>query len=375
MATTTVSRDNTNGGAAPPCWPVTLRVDTMAAMLNCELPEHPIYDSVELQWFDDDVHGTGMLAFLCRRADRRVDYYPQPGLRLDRSGYQIAGGTGAWVETTFEAARLEVTDDGVAADACFTDIDGRRIEIRVNDRDGRPRRRGRLLAPVSAATEQPEVLLLVWLPGFDLVRATGNHPVVRIDGEDATIGRIPGGRIHRRHLVKYTAPLCTVEVNPEHDGPLPIAGDGFTVETTRDETALEALLANHAGHQARLTLDPPMPDLMALDDGDVATGRWHVGIDEQRLTGGTWTLARTGDVVSVGMDADESWRPRRLPLLMRIVTTIVPVFRRWPTTYRWRGSVELGPPARMTTRWERTSFDRGEAYIHATRPPSTDATR
>ena len=51
--------------------PLSLTVDPLAAMLNCELADHPVYDGLELQWFDDDVHGTGMLAFLSRREDRK----------------------------------------------------------------------------------------------------------------------------------------------------------------------------------------------------------------------------------------------------------------------------------------------------------------
>ena len=69
--------------------PFTLRVDQVAAMLNMEFPDHPIYDGVELQWFDDEDHGTGMLAFLSRRGSKQVDYYAQPGLRLDPGAYEI----------------------------------------------------------------------------------------------------------------------------------------------------------------------------------------------------------------------------------------------------------------------------------------------
>jgi len=201
--------------------PFSLHLDELACMLNAELADHPVYDGVELQWFDDAVHGTGMLAFLSRRADRRVDYYQQRGLRLDRSGYAIGGGTGSWTEIDFAVARLVVGEEGVDAEARFADVDGRLIEIRVDDRDGRPRQRGGLLAPVSAAIERPTSLLLVWLPHFDLVRVAGRPPMVRIDGEEVSTGRLPGRRLHRRHLIKYAAPVVTILVNPTHDGAQP----------------------------------------------------------------------------------------------------------------------------------------------------------
>ena len=154
-------------------WPPALRIGSFDAMLNFDIADHPIYDGLELQWFDDAAHGTGMLAFLTRRDSHVVDYYRQRGLRLDPGDYQIGAGTGVWIETDFADALLEVSDDGVHAAALFTDADGRRIEVRVDDRDGRRRRRGGLLAPVSAAIEKPTSLFLVWLPAFDLVRTGG----------------------------------------------------------------------------------------------------------------------------------------------------------------------------------------------------------
>lgn len=347
-------------------WPLSLTVDELRCMLNFELADDPVYDGGELQWFDDEVHGTGMLAFLSRRADRRVDYYPQRGLRLDRTGYRIGGGTGAWTDTDFDVARLAVTDDGVDAEVQFTDVDGRAIEIRVDDRDGRRRRRAGLLAPVSAGIDQPTSLLLVWMPRFDLVRITGTPPVVRIDGRDAATGRLPGARLHRRHLIKYAAPVVAVELNSTHDGSLPVTASGGRVEITENPSRGASICAEQAGHRARVVLDPVLPDVTTLIDGGAEEGRWHVEVDGLRLTGGSWSARRTRERVDIGFDVDERWEPGRLPWLMRLVTTAVPVFRRWPTTYRWRAQVQLEPTLTMSSRWERTASDAGQSYRRAT---------
>jgi hypothetical protein len=88
--------------------PFDVAVDTVAAFVNAELSDHPVYDGFEVQWFDDPEHGTGMLAFLQRRQDRRVDYYVQPGLEIDRSGFELGAGTGQWVEGRVEAGPHDV---------------------------------------------------------------------------------------------------------------------------------------------------------------------------------------------------------------------------------------------------------------------------
>ena len=98
------------------------------------------------------------------------------------------------------------------------------------------------------------------------------------------------------------------------------------------------------GGTVRLAFDPPLPDLTALPDGARRDGSWSVSADGVRLTGGRWFVERDGDQVQAGLDVTEHWRPRRLPLVMRVVTTVVPVFRRWPTTYRWRAVLPATRP-------------------------------
>ena len=147
-----------------PFRPPVLRVGSIGAMLNFEIAEHLVYDGLELRRYDDAAHGTGMLAHLTRRDTHLVDCYRQWGLRLDPADFQIGAGTGVWAETDFTDTWLEIRDDGVHAAAVFTDADGRRVEVRVDDRDGQLRRRGGLLAPVSAAIEKPTSLFLVCCP-------------------------------------------------------------------------------------------------------------------------------------------------------------------------------------------------------------------
>lgn len=329
----------------------------VAAMLNFELPDHPVYDAGELLWFDDVDHGTGMMVFLRRRSNRRTDYYPQPELRLDPRDFYLGGGIGAWTVTEFAASRLQITSDGVTAEARFVDVDGRSIEICIDDRDGSRRRRCGLLAPVGDEIERPRGLLLVWLPSFDLVRRGRSKPVIRIDGRDVAVVRVPAARLHRRHIIKYSASLCTVEIARHHDGPWAEFSPESVAEQTIENGKTSALSARSGDHHAQMVLEPAFPDVHALRDAEVARGRWYVSIDGSRLTGGRWHAERTGEVVRTGLDVEERWRPGWLPALMRMVVRMVPAFKRWPTTYRWRAELTLGPEPWMTSAWERIPSD------------------
>lgn len=346
-----------------PC-PFDLRVGTMAAFLNCELSDDPHYTGLEVQWFDDAQHGRGLLVFLERREDGRVDYYVTPGLTLDRADYGIGAGIGAWIETTFDAGVLDVGPEGVRCHIAFTDRQGRSVEARIDDRRPGERDTGTLLAPVGAGVLDPQAQLLVHLHGFDLVRRGAEPPVTTIDGRRAATGVLPGRRLHGRELIKYAAPVTVITLNRAEQGPLRRVRDGAGARVDAD--GLAALHATVDGHRVRLELRPSLPDVTTLPDQHTRTGQWRVLSGEHPpLTGGGWRVHRDGGEAAIEMTVTERWRPGPLPALMRLVTTVVPTFRRWPTTYRWDATVGLDPTPTIRSSWQRTATD-GEAYRRAT---------
>src|SRR5690606_18734412 len=159
-------------------------------------------------------------------------------------------------------------------------------------------------APVGAGIENPSSLLLVWMPVFDLVRHTATPPVIRIGGSDVRIGHLPGARLHRRHLIKYAAPVLAVQANHLRDEPMPTTA---TDQSQRLEAVLlTTVSAQEGGHEARLVLKPGLPDTAALKDSD-RRGRWHVEVDGTRLTGGAWSTAGTSVGAEMVLDVDERW--------------------------------------------------------------------
>jgi hypothetical protein len=350
--------------------PFDVRLDRIGRLMNVEFVDHPYYTALELQVYDDAIHGSGMLAFLGRRDDRRVDYYPQAGLTLDPGMYDIGGGIGEWVETKIDPACFEVTPRGIHVDVRFTDAVGRLIEVRIDDRDGHERRPATLLAPVGSQVDQPSSLMLVYMNGFDLVRTSGHAPEIRVDGHRVAIGRLPAARLHRRLLIKYATDIAVVRINTAHVGPMPPAGVDLPgrVELNRTKTGIVAVSAESGGHEARLTLEPALPDLVAVPRGEVVDGTWRIGIDgSDSIVGGTWTVATGEEVADLALEVTRGWLPHGLPLLMRIVTRVARVFRTWPTTYRWTAALELNGEPAMTSRWRRTTRQRDTSYGRLTR--------
>jgi hypothetical protein len=360
------------GGQRVLC-PFVLQVWDVDRMLNFEIADDPHYEGLELQVFDDPVHGRGMVVLLRRRQDGRFDVYRQPGLALDPAYVQIGGELGEWRQASIEPARFEIGPCGIDVDVRLSDLAGREIRVRIDDRDGRRRHPGTLLAPVGSTIEHPVSLPLFLMGGCDLVRKTGPAFDLRIGGRRATTGRLPGGWLHRRRLVKYTAAPTAVVLNPAGDGPV-AAVDPRTPGNVRFDGAsnrIESLQARTAGHCAGLVLEPALPDVARLRPGGLATGAWRLDIDDTpAVVGGSWTVERRQDHADVVLDVTRGWRPRGLPPLMAAVTRVAPVFRNWPKTYRWSATITLGDPALLRSRWERKSSQRDQSYrrLTTTRP-------
>lgn len=68
-------------------------------------------------------------------------------------------------------------------------------------------------------------------------------------------------------------------------------------------------------------------------------------------------MLREGDRFAIGLDVTEQWKPSGLPLSMELLTRVVSMFRTWPTTYRWRGVVELSAAPVMSGAWERKGMN------------------
>lgn len=339
-----------------PLHPFALELDLLDRMLNFEIADDPHYSGLEIQAFDDPAHGQGTVVFFNRRSDGKTDVYHEPGLTLDQANYAIGRGLGAWVETEFRRKRLEVSDSGVTADILFTDAADRTIEIRAGDSTPRGRKSAAFLAPMGAAITTPNSLPLIWMSKFDLLRRTGPAPTVLIDGRPAKLGRLPVEWLTRRRLVKVTSDLCAVAVNPAGTG---VRLDDLVgaAENLIEAEGTRAVIGRAGNHEARFEFDPCFPDLRT--EPPAQDGTWAVSIDRREVVAGTWQIA-PGDTTKVTLDVTRGWTPSGLPILMRIVTRVAPVFRTWPTTYRWKAEISDGGV--MTSSWERTAEERGDSY-------------
>jgi hypothetical protein len=90
-----------------------------------------------------------------------------------------------------------------------------------------------------------------------------------------------------------------------------------------------------------LRFNPGFPNLLTLPHNVKTAGRWQYAVSTDMLFGGTYSMIRNDDTVTVELDVTKNWKPGHLPFSFKALTLVKPSFRTWPATYRWKGTVDL----------------------------------
>ncbi len=348
--------------------PITLQLGPIRRLLVIDVTDDPTYRTLEPQVLDGpDGRGLVLLAY---RHDDHVELYAEPHVQVDPTGYDGLGkGVLGIHHTTFRAARFEVTDDGLKLDVAFTAPNGRCVELRMHEHVTGSRDAFPMLAPVGGSFDAPAFFPFIWLPGLSFVPVRGTEVAILVDGESRAIPRLPlpvGGR--RCLMARYDPDVMACELNPSRLTDLPRARGRTAAEAERTEgvdvidmhghQGIAGVRVDRAGSTCGVRLDPPLPDIASLPSSAHHRGAILVQADDRTQLAGRYEVRRHGDRVHLLIDRFGPWRSRhRRPLLA--VLFRLPIFRRWPTTYRWQATLDLAdsatPGSRWTSRWSRST--------------------
>jgi hypothetical protein len=363
VATTT--RRSTGRDADELFVPITLELSPIRRLLIIDLADDPTYRTLEPQVLDGPEGDEVVL--LAYRHDGLVELYAPSGSAVDPSGYDgLGAGLAGIHHQVFASARFEVTEDGLQLDLSLAAPEGHRFDLRIREHLAGPPERFPLLAPVGGAFDRPAFFPFLWLPGLSFVPVRGTEVDVRVDGEARRVPRLPlpvGGR--RCLMARYDPDVLVCQLNPDHvrvptrvparatrGGRAP----GVDVVEVAGAIGIAAVRVGRDGHTCTASFDPPLPDLRSLPPSTRWRGELRLEADLTTELRARCELTRTGDRVEVVVDGFGPWRTRLrrppLALLFRL-----PIFRRWPTTYRWQATLDLAPApeGRLDSRWTRGS--------------------
>ena len=336
-------------------------------LINIEKDPDSLYIGFEPQVFDDEKTGTGILV-IAWRVDGKVDVYHQPSLALDPAGYDIAGlGLENMVSRAMVGAFFKVNEKGAQAEVRFEDIEGRIVELKLTEQSNRTRKPFGLLAPMGDAAENPSALPLILLHDFYFVRQNNTELSVKIDGREHTPDKLPLPiDFTRMTFARYCPDPLIVKLNPEFDGvltALPLGEnltlhqDGHNIDLVlnRDIAEIQSISRSHNRHILTLTFNPAFPNLTSFA-GESTEGKFEVFGDlSTGFIRGEYKVVRSGDHINIEMIPSGGWIPNADKLSLRFLFTVQPMFKEWPTTYRWTARLEKDSESifRIVSNWER----------------------
>jgi hypothetical protein len=336
----------------------TLDLAPTRRLLVVDVADDPTYRALEPQGLEAPDGRIGVVV-LGYRHDGHVELYVPPDIEVDEADYRLGRGLLGVYPARFDQARFEVTREGLQLDIAFTASNGRMVALHVHEhlsgrRDGIP-----VLAPVGGSFAAPEFFPFFWLPALSFVPVRGTESSLRVDGEARTIPRMPlpiGGR--RRLLARYDseAMICRVNAAVASRRPTTVAGAsptaGLELVDVDGRPGIASVRVRREDHICSLMLEPAVPDIGHQAPSTRCRGTVTLEADGVVQLRGRYELEGHDGHADVSIQHFGPWRARPRGLLLSVLFRL-PVFRRWPMTYRWGATLDLGDGVTLVSRWSR----------------------
>ncbi len=305
--------------------PVKLGIDPMERLILANFKGDPEYTILEPQLFNDPINGKG-IRILRYRKDQKVDVYWQKGVNVDLSTISICAGVGDFAETVIEPACFEITDRGVNVHCAFIDAQNRKVELIIKENTTKPDRFP-FLAPVGRDTENPQRFFLVNMLDFDFIRKKGTFVEAKIGDRKLNFESFPLLRNFQRVLfIRYSALPLVGTLNPKMDFPIifdaetstSVEIDGTTIFIDKNHRITRLSIGENL-RMVEMNFFPAYPNLINISDGESIIGQWNINMSGSRITGGSYSLLREGNLIKAEIDVTENWKPKGVPLSLKIL--------------------------------------------------------
>ena len=338
--------------------PFKLGVEPMKRLLIADFQNDSAYVSIEPQLFDDEINGKG-LRVLVYRTDKMVDVYHQKGVRVDMENFSIGAGIGMLKETAIEPNTFEIDHDGINLHIAFTDKNGETVEMKIKEKST-SKKRMNFLAPVGNDIKSPKQLFLAFMEDFDFVLRKGTVLYARVGNRELKPSLFPLSRNGEKvFFARYSNSPMVGTINPPMKSPFIFQSSNSGVVEKEGvllqihEGKVYSISREHKGKTISIEFPKGTVNLYELHNGEKFIGKWKYKTENMTITGGKFYLLKIGNKVDVHINVTRKWIPQNLPLSFQLFTLFVKSFRQWPTTYYWKGVIDLTNETILEGKWLR----------------------
>ena len=336
-------------------------------LINFEKDPDEIYVGFEPQVFNDKINGRGILVIGWRR-DGKVDVYHEGGLTLRPEKYDIAGkGLEQMIKIGMTGAYFKVNDSGVQAAIEFQDFLGRQVRLKIKESYPKKRKPFGLLAPMGDAAEKPSAMPLVLLHDFYFVRRKNTLISITINERAHIPDKLPfpldGTSMY---FTRYSPDPMIATMNPACDDKLPLIPFAenkavwkkmeLKLSDNGKFKEIESLNIAYKDRNLSLCFEPSFPNLIALAKNTDVRGRFKISEDFKiGKVKGEYHLQSKDDEIEVTMLPSKGWVPNEKKWSLKIMYTLISIFKKWPATYKWTAIIknDQNDQFRMISKWDR----------------------
>ena len=260
-----------------------------------------------------------------------------------------------------------MTESGVQAAIEFQDFLGRQIRLKIKESHPKKRKTFGLLAPMGDAAEKPSAMPLVLLHQFYFVRRKNTLISITINGRAHIPDKLPfpldGTSMY---FTRYSPDPTIATINPAFDGELPLIpfADKKAVwkkmklglSDNGKFKEIENLNMAYKDRNLSLCFEPSFPNLIALAKNTIVRGSFTIKEDDKiGKIKGEYHLHSREDAIEVTMLPSKGWIPNEKKWSLKIMYSLISVFRKWSVTYKWTAIMknDLNNQLRLRSKWER----------------------
>lgn len=326
--------------------PFRIDVEPMKRLLIANFKNDSEYEAIEPQLFDDEINGKG-LRVLMYRTDKMVDVYHQKNVKINLDTFSIGDGIGLVRETTIEPNIFEIEQKGINLHISFVDKNNQIVEMKIKETTT-SRKRINFLAPVGNDIKSPKQLFLAYMEEFDFVLRNKTTFSARVGGRELKPSQFPLSRNGEKvFFARYSNNPVIGTINPHMKSPLMfhsyesdlIEVDGMIVNLQNNR--IYSISKKYSNKNISVEFPDGLINLYELENNIKIIIKWIYKIDNLVITGGELCLLKNGYKVNTLINVSKKWIPKNLPLTFQIFTFMVKSFRQWPTTYQWKGAVDI----------------------------------
>lgn len=338
--------------------PFKLGIEPMKRLLIADFQNDPVYKAIEPQLFDDDINGKG-LRVLVYRNDKMVDVYFEKGIKINQETFSIGDGLGLLKESIIEPNIFEIDQNGINLHIAFTDKNGEVVELKIKE-SKTSKKRINFLAPVGNDIKNPKQLFLAYMKEFDFVLRNNTTFNARIGNRYLKPSIFPLSRNGEKvFFARYSNNPVVGTLNPPMKSPLIfhscesglVEVEGMLLHL--QDGRVNSISKKYNGKNISIEFPEGITNLYELQNGINYVGKWIYKTNNLRITGGKFFLLKTDNKVDVQINVTRKWIPKNLPLSFQLFTLFVKSFRRWPTTYLWKGLIDLSNESSLDGIWLR----------------------